>query len=79
MNIDFTTGWNEVVDKLYESEKEILSELSKIEASIVAGNTLYRTIEQLQLQEGEELATGINSNIFTKLLYRLTGKYKNWK
>jgi len=76
LNIDFTTGWNEVVDKLYESEKEILSELSKIEASIVAGNTLYRTIEQLQLQEGEELATGINSNIFTNLLYRLTGKYK---
>jgi chromosome segregation ATPase len=75
LNLDFTTGWNEVVENLYEREKEILSNLKKNEAYIVAGNVLYKTIEQLQQQEGEELAAGINSGIFTNLLYRLTGKY----
>ena len=75
LNLDFTTGWNEVVENLYEREKEILSNLKKNEAYIVAGNVLYKTIEQLQQQEGEELAAGINSSIFTNLLYRLTGKY----
>lgn len=75
LNIDFTTGWNEVVENLYEREKETLSNLKKNEAYIVAGNVLYKTIEQLQQQEDEELAAGINSGIFTNLLYRLTGKY----
>lgn len=73
---DFSTSWNELIEKVYLKRKELYNDLEDIEARIISGILVHETIQELQQQEDEKLLEKINSPEITDLIKKLTGRYK---
>ncbi|HRU56950.1 MAG TPA: hypothetical protein P5190_06895, partial [Bacteroidales bacterium] len=67
--------WTDLVDMLYRKKQEIKDEIEGIKASIIAGNLLHLTIQELQLEEDQKLEEALNSQEVTSVLHNLTGHY----
>lgn len=75
--IDFSTNWNEMIAQVYLKRKEIQEKLEDYEAKIISGILIHETIRELNQQEDEKLLEKINSPEITRLIEKLTGRYKS--
>lgn len=74
---DFSTNWNEMIAQVYLKRKEVYEKFEDYEAKIISGIVVHETIRELNQQEDEKLLEKINSPEITKLIERLTGRYKS--
>jgi uncharacterized protein YhaN len=63
------------LERLYETKEAVNRKLKDTELTIIAGNIVNRTIEQLQQEEDEKLEEVINSAELSELLLTITGRY----
>lgn len=75
--IDISTSWNEMIEKVYLKRKELLESLEDTEAKIIAGIMVHETIQELQREEDEKLMEKINTPEITRLIEKITGRYKS--
>jgi len=73
---DISADWSVLIDDLFKKREEIKKEFQEIEAKILSGIIVNKTIEKLQEQEDRELLESLNSEEIKKNLFKLTGRYK---
>lgn len=75
--IDFSANWNEMIERVYLKRRELYEIFEDCEAKIISGILVHETIKELNQQEDEKLLEKINSPDITRLIERLTGRYKS--
>jgi len=75
-NDDFTTDFNTLLNNLYKKEIEVKNELTNLESKLAAQIITYKAIAKLQEEEDKKIIEVLESEDFSNLLFKFTGKYK---
>jgi len=73
---DISCDWSVLIDNLFKKREEIKNAFQEIEAKILSGIIVNKTIEKLQEEEDKELLESLNSEEVKNFLFKLTGRYK---
>jgi hypothetical protein len=69
------TDWGELIQRLRELKQEQVEQFLHFTVEIIAGNLLYRVIEQAHMQEDEKIRANLDSDIVRGPLKDITKRY----
>ncbi len=76
-NLDISSEWNLIIEKLFQKRDEIINNLKEIESKIIAGKIISDTIEDILKEEDEKIIKLMNSEEVKYFLTQISKNYKN--